>query len=119
MKVEKDGYKKLMIAVLTQMIIDYIHAIKIGGLNFGKMLNKDRIKIKKTGKKNCDAEMLRNVDTMTRGEEARYYIFEDFRESEEYVFGFKFICSYIGLDPEKFRKKIKEKREEFWKDIHI
>ena len=108
-----------MIAVLTQMITDYIHAIKIGGLNFKEKLNKDRIKIKEGKKKYCDAKMLRNVNAMTSGEEARYYIFEDFKESEEYVFGFKFICSYIGLDPEKFRKRIKEKREEFWKDIKV
>jgi len=119
MKAEKDGYKNLMTAVLTQMITDYIHAIKIGGINFEEKLSRDRIEMKKIKKKNCDAKMVRSVNAMTRGEEAKYYIFEDFEESEKYVFGFKFICSYIGLDPEKFRKRIKEKREEFWKDIHI
>jgi len=101
------------------MITDYIHAIKIGGINFEKKLNRDRIKIKKAKKKNFNAKMIRNINTMTRGEEAKYYIFEDFQESEDYVFGFKFICSYLGLDPKKFRKRIKEKREEFWKDIKV
>ena len=69
-----DGYKELMIAVLTTQIKDYLNPLKTSG----------------TYKK------------------AKVYIFDDTSESEEYVFGFKFVCKYIGLDPAKFREKIKK-----------
>jgi len=68
-----NGYKNLMIAVLTTQIKDYLESLKVS------------IRYKK----------------------AKIYIFNDLDESEEYVFGFKFICRYIGLDPLRFRKKIK------------
>jgi len=68
-----NGYKNLMIAVLTTQIKDYLESLKVS------------IRYKK----------------------AEIYIFNDLDESEEYVFGFKFICRYIGLDPLRFRKKIK------------
>ena len=36
------------------------------------------------------------------------YIFEDSRESEEYVFGFKHICQYFSYDHAIMREKIRE-----------
>ena len=36
------------------------------------------------------------------------YIFEDSRESEEYVFGFKHITGYFGYDHAVMREKIRE-----------
>ncbi len=48
----------------------------------------------------------------------RAYIFENNKESTEYVFGFNFICTYIGLDPIRLRRKIKEMRTEQWADIY-
>lgn len=68
-----DAYKKLMMAVLTTQIKDYLEALK----------------------------------TSLRYKQAEIYIFNDMDESEEYVFGFKFVCKYIGLDPLRFREKIK------------
>ncbi len=44
----------------------------------------------------------------TRAETARAYIFDDTWYSDNYVFGFKFISRYIGLDPEKFRAAIRQ-----------
>lgn len=40
-----------------------------------------------------------------------------YTKSDEYVFGFKFVCSYLGLDPIKFRKKIKELRIKHIKEL--
>lgn len=71
---EMDGYKNLMIAVLTTQIKDYLNGIK----------------------------------SSIRHKQAKAYIFSDVSESEEYVFGFKFICTLIGLDPSRLRKKIKK-----------
>lgn len=113
-----NGEKELMTAVLASILKDYIHAVKVGGLDFSKKLKKEQTKIDKMKKVNCNPKTLRKVELMSRGEDAKHYIFDDSKESEEYVFGFKFICTYIGLDPEKFRKAIKEKREEFWKDVY-
>ena len=69
-----DGYKNLMIAVLTTQIKDYLNAPR----------------------------------ATSRYKKAEIYIFSDMNESEEYVFGFKFICSYIGLDPTRLREKVKK-----------
>lgn len=107
-----NGYKKLMTSVLAQAITDYIQAVKVGGLNFSKRLKKDGVRGKKTSKEKLA------IEAMTRGNAAKVYIFDNSMYSEEYVFGFKFICTYLGIDPKKFRKRIKEKREEFWKDIY-
>ena len=112
------GDKKLMTAVLAQVMTDYIQAVKVGGLDFSKKLKKEIAKISKAKKKNCDLKKLRKIELMTRGENAKCYIFDDSDESRGYVFGFEFICTYIGLDPGRLRKRIKEKREEFWKDIY-
>jgi len=120
-----NGYKKLMISVLAQAMTDYIQAIKIGGLGFTEKLKRNSTEMVKKLKKDSKAFLYRTpkekceIETMTKGQKAKIYIFENDEESETYVFGFKFICNYIGIDPEKFRKKIKEKREDFWRDIYI
>lgn len=117
---ERKGYKELMISVLAQAITDYIQAVRVGGINFKEELSNKYIQMSKAKKKDIDKKELREIEAMTKGEEAKCYIFDDdsYTESENYVFGFKFICSFIGMDPEKFRKRIKEKREEFWRDIY-
>jgi len=107
-----NGYKKLMTSVLAQAMTDYIQAVKVGGINFSKRLEKENFRGKKTSKEKYV------IEAMTRGNAAKAYIFDDSRNSEGYVFGFRFISSCLGIDPEKFRKRIKEKREDFWKDIY-
>jgi hypothetical protein len=101
--------QKLMIAVLATQIQDYLYARgttdDIEGDHL-KAVGGNRWTKKKTPK-----EKLR-VALLTRGLKARAYIFDDGWESENYVFGFKFICSYIGLDPEKFRTAIRALRKE-------
>jgi len=50
----------------------------------------------------------RNSD---RFHSARAYIFINGYYSNNHFFGFDFICRFIGLDPERMRMRIKEKRE--------
>ena len=118
-----DGYKKLMTSVLTQAITDYIQAVKVGGIKFSKKLKKEvfdlnmddilqGIRLTRSNKES------HNITAMTRGNKAKEYIFDTSEDSTDYVFEFKFICTYLGIDPEKFRKRIKEKREKFWKDVY-
>lgn len=100
-----------MISVLAQTITDYIHAINIGGVDFQTKLKSERIKImKEKGEE-------RRIKIMSRGQAAKCYIFDDTKASDNYIFGFKFICRYLSIDPERFREKIRGKREEFWKNI--
>lgn len=113
-----DAYKNLMIGVLAQQILCYIKAVKVGGLDFSTKLKKELTKIDGVKSKDIELKLKRRIKAMTEGEGAKYYIFANNEESERYVFGFIFICRYIGIDPERFRKKIKEKREKFWKDIY-
>jgi len=54
----------------------------------------------------------RIAGTLTRGREAMTYLFDDSKESDNYVFGFNFICRYIGIDPVRFRKAIRALRKE-------
>ena len=113
-----------MISVLAQAITDYINAVRMGGIDFTEKLKRDSIEIAKEMRKGRRAYVFMTpkerlaAKVMTRGNKAKEYIFLESRESEEYVFGFKFICTYLGIDPERFRKRIKEKREEFWRDIY-
>lgn len=121
---ERKGYRALMISVLAQAITDYIQAVRVGGIDFTEKLKRDSIKMADEREKSrkryihmTSKEKLA-VEAMTRGSKAKEYIFLESSESEEYVFGFKFICTYLGIDPERFRKRIKEKREDFWRDIY-
>lgn len=87
------GMRNLMIAVLDVNIKDYMNTFR-------------RKRLKNKGQQ--QARELRNW-------KAKSYIFNDGQESEGYVFGFKFICKYLGLDPERMRNKIKEIKTE--KDV--
>ena len=42
---------------------------------------------------------------------AEIYIFRNDKESDEYVFGFNSTCKHIEIDPDKFRKRLKELKE--------
>ena len=101
----EDGrrHRKLMISVLATQIQDYLYAKEtaenIAAAHMQAVL-------KGTSRKQRTAKELRRTTMLTRGLKAMSYIFEDTWESENYVFGFKFICRYIELEPEKFRKAI-------------
>jgi len=121
-----DPYENLMIAVLAQAITDYIQAIKVGGLDFSEQLRRrsQGIVDGRTLGQGKEAFIFmshkekRELTAMSRGNVAKTWIFDHSSVSEEYVFGFEFICSYFGLEPQKFRKRITEKREEFWHGIY-
>lgn len=121
---ENNGYRALMISVLAQAITDYIQAVRFGGIDFTEKLKRDSIKMGEEMKKGRKAYVLMtpkqklSFAAMTRGNLAKDYIFEKPRESTEYVFGLGFICTYLEIEPGKFRKAIREKREDFWRDIH-
>lgn len=56
-------------------------------------------------------------DYLFRGSEtAKCYIWADNKQSDNYVFGFNFICRFIEIDPERFKAKIKAMRERITKD---
>jgi len=74
------GYRNLMVGVLTTMIKDYIVGIK----------KKGRL----------------TPALMAHAKNAEDYIFIDSKESDNYVFGFNFICRFIELDPERLRKQL-------------
>jgi len=143
---KKDGYEKLMISILTQQIMDYINAREVTDFSFEQEILKLQEQINPDSKKldtlrkmrsdNLD-DMIKNIESeiefiklnkklsklkhkkqlFGHGENARIYIFENKKESNEYVFGFEFICNYFGLDPEKFRKKIEALRQEHIKKL--
>jgi len=48
-----------------------------------------------------------NDEERRKQDEARRWIFDDTDGSNEYCFGFLFICSYLGLDPGRTRKNIR------------
>lgn len=143
---KKSGYEKLMISLLAQQVMDYINAREVTDFSFEKeviklqkQINPDSKKLAMLRKlrsdnlddmiKNIEAEIefiklnkkLSNLECKKKlfglGESARVYIFENSKESKEYVFGFEFICTYFGLDPERFRKKIKELRRKQIKEL--
>jgi hypothetical protein len=96
--------QKLMIAVLATQIQDYLYARGTTDDIEGEHLKS--VRGKRWRRKRTPKEQ-RRVALLTRGLTAKAYIFDDTWESENYVFGFIFICSYIGLDPEKFRTAIR------------
>ncbi len=55
---------------------------------------------------------IRGQKTLGRGRLAEIYLFDDSYESDNYVFGFSYICRYIGLDPKRMRQKIREIKQE-------
>lgn len=42
---------------------------------------------------------------------AESYIFNDNKESENYIFGFKSICNYFAISLDRLRKKLREYME--------
>jgi hypothetical protein len=40
---------------------------------------------------------------------ARHYVFSNDSESENYIFGFKSVLNYLGIDPERARTAIRKK----------
>lgn len=124
----RDGYKDLMIGVLVTQIEDYILARDIFGKTFPKI--KRRTPLNPTGRPKKGSNIKKRGPLtkeerkekerrrfLTRGEAAKEYIFENDSESDNYVFGLNFICRYIGLDPERLRKRLKELRAERLGDL--
>jgi len=113
---KRTAEEKLMISVLTRQIIDYLNSISISEKLYGKAIQPSELKLydgrgKGSGlKKNKRTK--RKYAELNRGQKAEAYIFNNDRNSEFYVFGFKFICKHIGLDPERLRKRIKETKME-------
>lgn len=98
---------KFMISVLATQIQDYLYARGITDDIEGDHLKSIAI----LSKKKTPREKAK-TQTLSRGLKAISYIFDDSWQSENYVFGFKFICKHIGLDPEKFRTAIRALRQQ-------
>lgn len=106
--------RKLMISVLATQIQDYLRAKEITEhLEDAHYVAISKRRDKKTGREQ------RMTSTLTRGLAAQSYIFDDTWDSENYVFGFKFICSYIELDPTKFREAIRDLKREDIRDARL
>jgi len=88
-KMKEDPYKNLMIAVMEELISDYIY-------------KKRKRRNQNTGEIEDNPEFI----------QARNYIFEDNNYSDNHVFGFKFICRYINMNPDYMRERIKKRRNE-------
>jgi len=122
---------------------EYVSIIKLVGLPDGGMLTKDEqiglrsaigkiffhvyrlIKTdyrKDPSKALMIAVLATQIEDYFRGKpplcyaNAKEYIFQNDKESNEYVFGFNFVCTHIGLDPNKLRKAIK-KTDGGWEKI--
>lgn len=109
MKSEENRNRKLMIAVLACQIQDYMQAKELTNDIEAEHLKLLRLKALK---KNMTGVEQRIAGTLTRGREAMVYLFDESKESDEYVFGFNFICSYIGIDSTRFRNAIRALRKE-------
>jgi len=128
--------KNLMISVLATQIQGYINAREMTDFSFMEEIIKLEKEIKRLIKKSTRVEKQkyhneseyikwkirlkqRNLEIaakhrkkiiVSQGRSAEIYIFENNEESDNYVFGFNFICRHLELDPERFRKKIRELR---------
>jgi len=98
---------KFMISVLATQIQDYLYAKGITDDIEGEHLKSIGGKCKEKS-----ARELRKTKVLSRGLKAMVYIFDDTWSSDNYVFGFKFICRHIGLDPGRFRKAIRRLRQQ-------
>ena len=138
-----DPEKNLMTAVLATQIQSYINAREMTDFSFMAKIEKFEKEITRllkqlaqAEKKKCcnEAEYAeqkirlkqcklmiavahRKKTMVSKGRSAEIYIFENNEESDNYVFGFNFICRYLELDPEKFRKKIRELRLEHIREL--
>jgi hypothetical protein len=86
-----NGYEKLMAAVATQQVGDFLNGINL--------------KIKR-GMSKKEKEKINNLKDLALN--ARPYIFDDTEESRGYIFGFNFICKYFSIDIKRARKSIIE-----------
>jgi len=107
--------RKLMTSVLATQIQDYLYAKGITDDIEGERARSIQRGIQWIGKK--PSKELRKTAVLTRGLAAMAYIFEDTWESGNYVFGFKFICRCIELEPEKFRIAIRRLKMEHIRGI--
>ena len=138
-----DPEKNLMTAVLATQIQDYINAREMTNFSFVQEVGKVEREIKKLFKHLLQAKekeyhkeaehieqkiMLkrselsiakahRRKEIVLKGRTAEIYIFENNEESDNYVFGFNFICRHLGLEPERFRKKIRELRAKHIREL--
>lgn len=92
-KKKMTGEEKLLLAVLETHIKDYLVGVKM------------RWKTKKSkGGKEGDSQMLGYART------AREWILDNSKKSNE-LFGFKFLCRYFGLDPDRMKLRLLEIKE--------
>lgn len=138
-----DPEKNLMTAVLATQIQDYINAREMTNFSFVEEVRRLEREIKKLIRHLVQAKekeyhneaehieqkiMLKRSELsiakahrrkkiVLKGRSAEIYIFENNEESDNYVFGFNFISRYLELDPERFRKKIRELRLENIRDL--
>jgi len=118
-----DGERKLMVAALAQRIQDYVNAKGESGDRLADEIESLERDIKKQTylyvERSETGKLHRRKRAVRRGVEAEHYIFDNNEESNNYVFGFNFICKTIGLDPNRFRRKIKELRQEKIREFRI
>lgn len=83
------GYETLLIAIVTQAVDDYLDGPG------------DPVPSAANRWAKAKADLRRQ-----RYEETQHYIFDDTKESRENIFGFAFILTSLGIDPESARKSI-------------
>jgi len=83
--------ERLMLAILAEALKDYT-------------------KIYRGKAKEAKTRAMKNekMQRESRKRQAEIYLFSDTKESENYILGFKNICSYFGYDPVRLRKKLIE-----------
>jgi len=95
-----DSYISLMAGVAQQMVVDALQTIPPKSPSASIVTYEERV-----------ADIERNREIAMR------YVFSDEPQSEEYVFGFKFILKYFEIDVERARKAIRERMNtQFWEN---
>lgn len=93
----EDGYRDLMAAVVMQQVAD---------VQDTKMPKRPALWLKDP---KCRYKYKQRCNAIRHQcEAARRYIFTNDPESENYVFGFKFILKHMNIDPEKARAAIRK-----------
>ena len=104
MEYQVDPTRKIMTSVLSTQIQDYIYGKQMSPRSIGEEL---REAIKNTS--GIARDRSTRIRGLRRAEQAHSYIFLDSQESEEYIFGFIFVCQYLGFDPKRLRMAIKRR----------
>uniref|UniRef100_A0A6M3X655 Uncharacterized protein n=1 Tax=viral metagenome TaxID=1070528 RepID=A0A6M3X655_9ZZZZ len=113
MEEQADPIRKIMTSVLSVQIQDYIYGVRLNAGPVGKELRRERKD--KTG---IAKDRATRVTGLRRAEQAYEYLFVDSKESGEYVFGFRFICSFLGFDYVRLRAAILTRVDnEGWLDL--